>query len=45
MPGSDFLNSCGGASVDVAVAEDSDNLVERAFIAWVILSIIILLVK
>lgn len=41
LPSSEFLVDCGNASIDASVADDGANLVDRAFIAWVILSVLI----
>lgn len=45
MQSSEFLADCGQASVDAAIANDGVNLVNRAFIAWVVLSILIVVFK
>lgn len=45
MPSSELLNNCGNASIDASIADDSQNLVYRAFIAWVILSVLIVVFK
>jgi membrane protein required for beta-lactamase induction len=45
LPSSDFLIDCGNAATDPTVADDGANLVERAFIAWVVISIILVMIK
>lgn len=45
MPGSEVLTDCGTASIDKNIADDHTNLVTRAFIAWVVLSILIVVFK
>jgi AmpE protein len=45
MQSSQFLADCGNAAVDASIAEDGKNLVVRAFIAWVVLSILIVVFK
>lgn len=44
LPSSDVLNDCGIASTDATIENDSENLVERAFVAWAVLSIIIVVI-
>lgn len=45
MPGSELLQECGLASIDKNVVDDHTNLVTRAFIAWVVLSVLIVVFK
>jgi membrane protein required for beta-lactamase induction len=42
---SEVLQECGEAAVDTATAGDDVRLVTRAFIAWVVLSILIVVIK
>lgn len=41
LPSSDFLTDCGTAATDATIVDDESNLIDRAFIAWVITCILI----
>lgn len=44
MPSSEFLETCGRAALDSSSADEQTNLIDRAFIAWVAISILIVIV-
>jgi len=45
MQSSQLIQDCGEASVDASIIDDDKNLVTRAFIAWVVISILIVICK
>jgi len=45
MPSKKVLTDCGQAATDASIESDEKNLVARAFIAWVVLSILIVIYK